>query len=167
RRTIAPLFFDTLCVFDRCGVHQRLFLAKRSIESLRGTDPAGWRIRDHGSPLYFFFPGTIVLLEPDHVQIAQVWPVAPGRTIVTGATLIPETPATDKARAHWDKNVQIFWTTLAEDFALMESKQSTLDAGANAELVFGRFEHSAAWFHEAVDAGLAAAAAGRARAHGA
>ena len=42
----------------------------------------------------------------------------------------------------------------AEDFALMESKQSTLGAGANAELVFGRFEHSAAWFHEAVDAEL-------------
>jgi len=168
RRTIAPMFFDTLCVFDRCGVHQRLFLAKRSIETLRGTDPAGWRIRDHGSPLYFFFPGTIVLLEPDHAQIAQVWPVAPGRTVVTGATLIPEAPTADKARAHWDKNVQIFWTTLAEDFALMESKQSTLGAGANAELVFGRFEHSASWFHEAIDAELAGAtAAGGARAHGA
>ena len=110
----------------------------------------------------------MVLLEPDHAQIAQVWPVAPGRTVVTGATLIPEAPTADKARAHWDKNVQIFWTTLAEDFALMESKQSTLGAGANAELVFGRFEHSASWFHEAIDAELAGAtAAGGARAHGA
>jgi hypothetical protein len=89
-----------------------------------------------------------------------MWPIAPGRTIVTGATLIPEAPASERARAHWDKNVQIFWNTLAEDFALMESKQSTLGAGANMELVFGRFEHSAAWFHEAVDAGLAGAPAG-------
>lgn len=157
RRTIAPLFFDTMCVFDRFGSHQRLFLAKRSIETLRGTDPAGWHIREHGSPLYFFFPGTVVLLEPDHAQVVQIWPAAADRTIVTGATLIPETPTTDKARAHWDKNVQIFWNTLAEDFALMESKQSTLGAGANTDLVFGRFEHSAAWFHEAVDAGLAGA----------
>ena len=164
RNTIAPLFFDTMCVFDRFGANQRLFLAKRSIETLRDTDPAGWRIRDHGSPLYFFFPGTVVLLEPDHAQIAQMWPAAPDRTIVTGATLIPEAPKSEKARAHWDKNVQIFWSTLAEDFALMESKQSTLGAGANTELVFGRFEHSAAWFHEAVDTALSGA---HAQAHGA
>jgi phenylpropionate dioxygenase-like ring-hydroxylating dioxygenase large terminal subunit len=157
RKTIAPRFFDTMCVFDRFGANQRLFLAKRSIETLRGTDPAGWRIRDHGSPLYFFFPGTVVLLEPDHAQVAQMWPAAPDRTIVTGATLIPEAPRSDRARAHWDKNVQIFWSTLAEDFALMESKQSTLGAGANTELLFGRFEHSAAWFHEAVDEALAGA----------
>jgi hypothetical protein len=97
----------------------------------------------------------IVLLEPDHAQIAQIWPLSPDRTIVTGATLIPEAPIDDKARAHWDKNVHIFWTTLIEDFALMESKHSTLRAGANTELTFGRFEHSAAWFHEAVDAALA------------
>ena len=80
RKTIAPLFFDTMCVFDRFGANQRIFLAKRSIETLRNTDPAGWRIRDHGSPLYFFFPGTVVLLEPDHAQIAQIWPAAPDRT---------------------------------------------------------------------------------------
>lgn len=159
RRTIASMFLDTMCIFDRFGRNQRLFLAKRSIETLRGTDPAGWRIRDHGSPLYFFFPGTIVLLEPDHAQIAQVWPLAPDRTLVTGATLIPEAPTSEKARAHWDKNVHIFWNALIEDFALMESKQSTLGAGANTELTFGRFEHSAAWFHEAVDAALAAPAA--------
>jgi len=157
RKTIAHMFLDTMCVFDRFDSNQRLFLAKRSIETLRNTDPAGWRIRDHGSPLYFFFPGTVVLLEPDHAQIAQMWPAALDRTIVTGATLIPEPPKSEKARAHWDKNVQIFWTTLVEDFALMESKQSTLRAGANTELTFGRFEHSAAWFHEAVDAALAPA----------
>lgn len=155
RKTIASMFLDTMCIFDRFGRHQRLFLAKRSIETLRGTDPAGWRIRDHGSPLYFFFPGTVVLLEPDHAQIAQMWPVSPERTIVTGATLIPEPAKSEKARAHWDKNVQIFWGTLAEDFALMESKQSTLGAGANTELTFGRFEHSAAWFHEALEEALA------------
>jgi phenylpropionate dioxygenase-like ring-hydroxylating dioxygenase large terminal subunit len=154
RRTIASMFLDTMCIFDRFGPNQRLFLAKRSIETLRNTDPATWRARDHGNPLYYFFPGTIVLLEPDHAQVASVWPVSPDRTIVTGATLIPEAPASDKARAHWDKNVHLFWNTLGEDFALMESKHSTLRAGANRELTFGRFEHSAAWFHEAVDAAL-------------
>lgn len=151
RRTIAPMFLDTMCVFDRFGDHQRLFLAKRSIADLRGTDPTGWRIRDHGNPLYFFFPGTVVLVEPDHAQVASIWPVSPDRTIMTGVTLVPEASKSPKARAHWDKNVHIFWHTLAEDMALMESKHSTLRSGANTELVFGRFEHSAAWFHEAVD----------------
>ena len=76
-----------------------------------------------------------------------------------GATLVPETPKSEKARAHWDKNVNIFWTTLAEDFALMESKHSTLRSGANTALTFGRFEHSAAWFHDAVDDSIRAASA--------
>ena len=159
RKTIAYMFLDTMCVFDRFGRNQRLFLAKRSIETLRNTDPKSWHVREHGNPLYFFFPGTIVLLEPDHAQVANVWPVSPDRTIVTGATLVPETPKSEKARAHWDKNVNIFWTTLAEDFALMESKHSTLRSGANTALTFGRFEHSAAWFHDAVDDSIRAASA--------
>ena len=49
----------------------------------------------------------------------------------------------------------------------MKSKQSTLHSGANAELVFARFEHSAAWFHEAADEGLAEAAADGRRTNGA
>ncbi|MCW5773097.1 MAG: aromatic ring-hydroxylating dioxygenase subunit alpha [Rhodospirillaceae bacterium] len=154
RRTIAAMFLDTMCIFDRFGANQRLYLAKRSIETLRDAAPATWRARDHGNPLYFFFPGTVVLVEPDHAQVMSLWPVSPDRTIVTGATLLPEPPRSAKARAYWDKNVHIFWTAIAEDFAFMESKHSTLRAGANAVLTFGRFEHSAAWFHDSVDAAL-------------
>lgn len=157
RRTIASMFLDTLGVFDRFGDNSRLLLAKRSIGALRDDDPAGWRLRDHGNLLYFFFPGTILLVEPDHVQALSVWPAAPDRCIVTGATLLPAAPKTDKARAHWDRNVHIFWTALAEDFALMESKQATLLSGANTHLTFGRFEHASAWFHEAIDGVLAQA----------
>ncbi len=157
RRTIASMFLDTLCVFDRFGANSRLLLAKRSIGTLRELAPAGWRLRDHGNLLYFFFPGTILLVEPDHVQALTVWPTAPDRCVVTGATLLPATPETRRARAHWDRNVHIFWSALAEDFALMESKQSTLGSGANTHLTFGRFEHASAWFHEAIDGVLAQA----------
>lgn len=156
RRTIAAMFLDTMCIFDRFGPHQRIFLAKRSIETLRNAAPAAWRARDHGNPLYFFFPGTVVLVEPDHAQVMSLWPVSEDRTLVTGATLLPEPPRSEKARAYWNKNVDIFWKAIAEDFAFMESKHSTLRAGANAALTFGRFEHSAAWFHDAVATALEA-----------
>jgi hypothetical protein len=87
-----------------------------------------------------------------------VWPISPERTRVVGTTLIPEPAKSEKARAHWDKNVAIFWGALAEDFAFMESKHSTLRAGANTALVFGRFEHAAASFHAAIAGALADAA---------
>jgi phenylpropionate dioxygenase-like ring-hydroxylating dioxygenase large terminal subunit len=154
RKTIAPMFLDTMCIFDRFGANQRLYLAKRSIETLRDTATADWRARDHGNPLYFFFPGTVVLVEPDHALVMSLWPVSPDRTIVTGTALIPEAPRTERMRAYWNKNVHIFWTALAEDFAFMESMHSTLRSGANDELTFGRFEHSATWFHEAIDRAL-------------
>jgi hypothetical protein len=38
-----------------------------------------------------------------------------------------------------------------EDFARAESIQAGLAAGANRELVFGRFEYALARFHRSVD----------------
>jgi nitrite reductase/ring-hydroxylating ferredoxin subunit len=154
RGTIAPIFFDNLSVCDRFGDHQRIVLPKRSILGLRGTDPAGWSIRTHGNVLCFFFPNVIFLDIGDHATLLIVHPRTPGESLVHAITLIPELPATDKARAHWDENVRIFWDALNEDFAMMASIQRGLESGSNASLRFGASEYMVAAFHDSVERAL-------------
>ena len=62
----------------------------------------------------------------------------------------------NKARQYWDKTVKVFWDALLEDFALMDSMQSTFASGANKYLTFGRSEFCLAGFEEAVDRHLRA-----------
>jgi phenylpropionate dioxygenase-like ring-hydroxylating dioxygenase large terminal subunit len=159
RRTIASLFFDNLLVTDRFGDHQRLVLAKRSILALRDADPALWALRPHANVLYHFFPNVMFLEVGDHATLFAVHPRSPGESLVHALMLIPEAPASDKARAHWDENVRIFWEAIDEDFAMMASIQRGLGSGANRALRFGASEHMAAAFHESVERALARAAA--------
>lgn len=149
RATIARMFFDALSVFDRFGPHMRLFLAKREIREIDAAaldEP----IRTAGNLLYVIHPNTIVLVQPDHVQLNTVWPVAAGHSVVDACMMIPQAPAGEKARRHWERNSEIFWSAIAEDYAMMESMQSTLASGANPDLVFAEFEHSVRWFHDSL-----------------
>jgi len=80
--------------------------------------------------------------------------------VIDSITLVPPLPqaepALSKARAHWDKNVKIFWDALLEDYRLMDSMQSTMASGANQVLHFGRSEYCSALFEDAVERHLAA-----------
>ncbi|MGE3630146.1 MAG: ring-hydroxylating oxygenase subunit alpha, partial [Sandaracinaceae bacterium] len=51
----------------------------------------------------------------------------------------------------WEKNHALTLPTLAEDFALAESIQSTLASGANDALTFGTYEHQLEAFHETLE----------------
>jgi phenylpropionate dioxygenase-like ring-hydroxylating dioxygenase large terminal subunit len=154
-RTIFPMFFDNVGLVDRVGPHLRNVFPKRSIAGLRGTDPAGWRIRDHANVLLHIFPNTLVLLEPDHIAVLHVYPLGPGRSRIDSYTLVPEAPVTDKARAYWDANDAILYGATDEDFERGESIQAGFASRANEVLTFGRFEHALAHFHAGVDAALA------------
>ncbi len=155
RDSIAGLFHDNLLIADHDGRHHRLLLPKRSMASLRGTPEADWDLGPHANIIYYFFPATFILHEGDHANAFTVLPEAVDRSRVLGTTLIPQPPATEKARRHWEKNVASFWGALDEDFALGVSSQSTLASGANAELLFGATEWCSARFHADVEEELA------------
>ncbi len=160
RDTIAPLFQDDRMVADAFGDHWRIVLPKRSIEALRTLPRAQWRIGDHCNVIYWCFPNTMFLYIGDDATVFSVWPAGVGRSVIDAITLVPEAPATEKARAHWQRNVEIFWDALLEDFALMESMQSTFASGANEHLTFGASEFCAAAFHASVERHLARIAGG-------
>jgi choline monooxygenase len=158
RDTIAGLFYDNLLVADHDRQHQRLFLPKRSIESLQALPQAQWDVGPHSNIIYYFFPATFILHEGDHANAFTVLPETPGTSRVRGTTLIPEMPRTEKSVNYWNKNVASFWGALDEDFAMGVSQQSTLASGANDALRFGATECCAAKFHADVLALLNAAA---------
>ena len=155
RDTIYPLFFDNLGLVDAFEPHLRTVFPKRSIRQLPGTPPESWVLRAHANILYVLFPNTIVLIEPDHAAVLHVFPAAVDRCVIESYTLIPE-PADERAARYWDRNNEILYKAIAEDFALGESIQRNLGSGANPALRFGRFEHALAYFHRWVERALTA-----------
>lgn len=155
RNSIAHLFHDNLLLADHDGDHQRLFLPKRSISTLREQPHQEWSVGPHSNIIYYFFPATFILHEGDHCNLFSVLPESVGTSRVRAMTLIPEPPRTEKATNYWRRNVASFWGALSEDFALGESCQSTLASGANEVLRFGTTECASARFHASVERAIA------------
>jgi len=154
RTTIYPLFHDNLGLVDLVGPHIRTVFPKRSIAELAGRRTDEWQLRPHANILYFLFPSTILLVEPDHSMVLHTYPVGTDRCRFDAYALVPEPPKSDKALAYWAANLAVFYGAVAEDFARGDSIQASLRAGANRELLFGRFEHALAAFHRTLDAAL-------------
>ena len=155
RETIAHMFMNNMQIVDEFELNRRLYLLKAKFAAdspqVQGFDP-----RRYGNLIYFFFPNTTILVQPDHAQLSTLEPLGAGRTRVHELTLIPQAPASEKAAAHWEANVALYRRTLAEDYALAESIQAGLDSGANEALSFGSFEFSAPRFHAQLREQLAA-----------
>ncbi|HYO58165.1 aromatic ring-hydroxylating oxygenase subunit alpha [Archangium sp.] len=154
RTSIYPLFIDNVGLMDRLAPHIRCVFPKRTLRDLAGTPEETWRLRPHANILYFIFPNTLMLVQPDHVNVTTVFPLDLDRTDFRTFTLLPEAPLSEKATRHWDKNVDLFMAAVQEDIQMGESIQRGLRSGANASLRLARFEHGLRYFHEAMDQAL-------------
>lgn len=160
RKTIAHMFVDNMQIVDEFDLNRRLYLIKARF-SEDAPEAAGFDPRKYGNLTYFFFPNTTILVQPDHAQLSSLEPLGASRTRVHELTLIPEAPASDKATAYWQANVDLYRRTLAEDYELAESIQRGLASGANEVLTFGTFEYSAPRFHSQLQQQMAELQAGR------
>ena len=156
RDSIYPIFFDNLALFDHIAPHQRNFFPKRTILNLAQEPPATWQLRQHCNILYHLFPNAFLLVQPDHVSVFQIQPDGVNHSLVYAYTLIAEQPQDEKAVAHWQKNIDILYSALLEDFGMGESIQRGASAGYRGDLVLGRFEQSLQRFHESVNRALEA-----------
>lgn len=148
RKTIGPYFEDNLSTYQMLGPHIRSVLARPSLADLPSQNQKNWRLRDHANILYSLFPTTNFLVQSDHVVWITQTPLAPNKTKLRIATLVPKS---DLAQTdHWQKSHAITIKTLDEDFDIGESIQENLDAGAVHELIFGRFEGALTKFSETV-----------------
>lgn len=155
RKTIAHMFAGNMQIVDEFDLHRRLYLIKTKFSEdkpeITDFDP-----RKYGNISYFFFPTTMILVQPDHAQLSSLEPLSATRTRVHEITLLPQAPTSDKATRYWQANVDLYRRTLAEDYELAESIQAGLATGANEALTFGTFEYSALRFHSQLQQQLAA-----------
>ena len=154
RDTIAPMFVDNLQIVDEHGLNRRMFLVKDALREYQPDASSHIDLRKVGNLLYYFFPATLILVQPDHAQVTRLEPRSTDLTHLHELTLIPQLPDSERAKTHWDRNVKLYRDTLGEDYALMESIQAGLRCGANTELRFGRYEPALARFHQQLDAAL-------------
>lgn len=154
RKSIAPYYYDRYSVWDTYGrLHQRTVNFRKSIDKeLAEKDQHSRRLLPHTTIEYFMFPNAILTHQLDHVELWRVTPLAVNRCLVSTSLYVAEPPATDSARKHWRKNLDILLgVTEAEDFPMMENIYAALSSGAVNELVYGRNEPALSFFHGAIN----------------
>jgi len=157
RSTLAHLMQRNVVHFDRVGEHWRMAAAKQSIRTVADQDPATWDVRDHAVVSYDVFPNLAVNVHGDHVAVYRVLPDAhrPDRcwwhfTMLTDQPVEPGS----KAERYFARNADYIVSTGREDMAMAASAQRTL--AATDRVLHGGFEPVLHWFHQRLDAELAA-----------
>jgi Rieske 2Fe-2S family protein len=153
--TIARFFADGITAVDTMGLHQRSAVGRT--DHLAEIDHMDWAaLRAAITFAYQLFPGTIMIMSPDYVNVMVLMPQAVGRTLVEDFMLIPEPPATPEEEEHWERS----WTLLdqgvfaGEDFHAATLGQQGLSSGALEELTLGTLETGIKFFHDGVEAAL-------------
>ena len=157
RATVAPLIRGNTGTFDAFGDHGRLVMLRYSSTEWDGKAASEWDVLANVLPIYRLMPNSIIVFQSDHLETWRMLPGdAPDRCAVEFALYAPEPPATDKARAYWQKNYDLAVRTVQdEDFALGEKMQRAFMSGLQAEVVYGRNEPALIHFHERLRAALA------------
>lgn len=154
--TIGPFFKDGVSTADAIGPHQRSAVG-REIEA-KALAAGDWQtLRRAITYTYQMFPGTVLIVSPDYINLMVLMPQSPGRVWIEDFMLIPAAPATEKALAHWEKS----WALLdggvfgAEDFRACALGQEGLTSGAVDRVTLGTLESGIRVFHDAVERHLA------------
>jgi phenylpropionate dioxygenase-like ring-hydroxylating dioxygenase large terminal subunit len=150
RATIAHLFHDNVVVHDQVGAHQRIVLPKRSFGELSAPPATLEGFARYINTIYFLFPSTLLLWEGDHINAFALSPTDSASTRVDGWLIAPHQHTHTRSDSYWQRNFDLFWAAIDEDFELAASMQRGLASGANAALCFGENEFACAAFHDAV-----------------
>jgi phenylpropionate dioxygenase-like ring-hydroxylating dioxygenase large terminal subunit len=153
--TIGKFFKDGVVSADMIGPHQRSAVGREA--DLVAAAGGNWpQLRAAITYTYQLFPGTVLIVSPDYINLMILMPQSMGEVLVEDFMLIPEPPATDKAHDHWERS----WALLdggvfaGEDFRAASLGQQGLASGAIERLTLGVLETGIRHFHDAVEARL-------------
>ncbi|WP_066795337.1 aromatic ring-hydroxylating oxygenase subunit alpha [Sphingomonas soli] len=150
--TIGPFFKDGVSTADTIGPHQRSAVGREG-----ALDSSDWAaLRAAITYTYQMFPGAVLVVSPDYINLMVLMPQAEDRVLVEDFMLIPEAPATEKALAHWERSWELLdgGVFAGEDFRAAELGQQGLASGAVERLTLGTLERGIRHFHDAVEQSL-------------
>ncbi len=153
--TIAPFFADSISAGDRVGPHFRNAVGRE--EFLRAADLDSLaHLRQYVTFSYSLFPGAVIIVSPDYVNLMLLYPRAVNRTLVEDFMLIPEPPADEQMEEHWARSFELLdgGVFATEDFRAARLGQEGLATGAVTELTLGTAETAVAEFHAEVQSRL-------------
>lgn len=161
RESIAPFSFSNLALIDRFGPHILITFVRKSIVELRNLPESEWHPLRDGmiTPQYIFFPGVTVTLTGKGILTQIIHPGAEvGQStnrLVLGYDASLDDPATAAEQSAFLDSVAALVDK--EDYPGGFGIQRGMHSGAQTEVMFGRNEPGAIYFHEAIQAALKAA----------
>ncbi len=153
KNTVGPIFYPNLCSFEAFGEHLREVFPRRTIGEIQDKPQKDWDLITHSAIVYILFPNTALIMQIDHAEVWRMFPhpTDPAKCTVLLDFYIPEPATTDKARTHWDKNMDLtVRTVLAEDFPVNAGAQKGFTTNAQNHITFGRNEPALAHFETTV-----------------
>ena len=150
--TIGPMFQDGVTAGDKVGPHQRSAVGRAA--QLAELDRSDWAaLRAAVTYAYQLFPGGIMIVSPDYVNLMVLMPQGVDRTLIEDFMLIPEPPKTEKALDHWQRSWRLLDQGVfgAEDFRAAALGQQGLATGSLEHLTLGTLETGIRAFHDQVE----------------
>lgn len=150
KNTVGSFFPDCIADSDMVGDHLRSVVARNEIQDALTLPESEWDLRRHCTFSYTIFPNSVVIMHPDYTSLLGLYPTAPDETIFVHTMLVPEPPATDKARDHYDRSFELIDSGVfqAEDIAVCIGAQAGMASGANDYFTCGAHENGVMKFHE-------------------
>lgn len=150
--SIGPFFSDGIAASDRFGPHQRMLVARDAPNDPRDRPVRTLSPQRDATLVHHVFPNSIFVYHPDYISHLGVFPVSVGETMFVHTMLIPEAPADDKARSHWERSFKLIDVDVfnGEDLPICEQIQRGLSGGGRRDIVLGRLERNLQRFHRAV-----------------
>jgi phenylpropionate dioxygenase-like ring-hydroxylating dioxygenase large terminal subunit len=156
--TIARFFADGVTAADSVGIHQRSAVGRT--DHLAAIDHHDWgALRSVITFAYQLFPGTIMIMSPDYVNVMVLMPQAVDRTLVEDFMLIPTPVSSQQEEEHWEKSWKLLDEGVfgSEDYRAAALGQQGLASGALDHLTLGTLESGIRVFHDQVERALGSA----------
>jgi len=156
--TLALNFHGNVQCYDEENHLHRMVLCKRAIDEMRKLPEDEWDITVAGLPVYWIFPNVILMPFEIGVFLVRAIPAAgdPGRHVSKVEFYIRPDAAEANAAGMDMSDFNVLAATIArtfgeiirdEDYVMSASQQTSANAGALDEVVFGRNEPALHHYH--------------------